>query len=349
MTTSSTSKPKILRIGKIEFGTKKWEELGKVAEVIDCTSKDREEFFKDLKNKYSGVTCITRTFASVSQTGRFDEELSQHLPESVRSVSHTGAGYDQIDVEPFTKKGIQISNVTTPVEAPTADTAVFLVLATTRNFQQGHDLAVQGKWPKDKCAGAKLGHEPEGKTLGIYGMGGIGRAIHNRLKPFNYGKIIYHNRSQLKPELENGAEYVSFDSLLSDSDIILISVPLNGNTRHSINAETISKMKDGVVLINTARGAVVNEAELIKCLQSGKVGAYGSDVFEHEPEVPQVLLDMPNVVSLPHMGTHTYESIKNLEDFVVENVFDFLYTGKVKTIVPEQYSLQIKEGPILSK
>lgn len=348
--TTTTIKPKVLRIGEIDFAHQKWKELSDVVEVVKCESSNREEFFKDLKTKYLDITNITRSFASIDQTGRFDEELVSHLPESVKAVSHCGAGYDQIDVEPFSNRKIQLSNVTTPVEAPTADVAVFLILSTLRNFQVGHDLTVQGKWPTGgKCAGAALGHEPLSQTVGIFGMGGIGRAIRDRLKPFGFKKIIYHNRSQLSPELEGGATYVTFDQLLSESDVICISIPLNAKTKHSINGDTISQMKDDVVIVNTARGAIIHEAELLQSLKSGKVGAFGSDVFEFEPEVSQELLDLPNVVSLPHMGTHTYESIQNMEEFVIANVFDHLYTGKVKTIVPEQYNLQFDETPLLKK
>lgn len=346
----TTAKPKVLRIGSIEFAHKKWEELSQIAEVIECKSKDREEFINDLKSKYSEITSITRTFASVSQTGRFDKELAGHLPESVKSLSHCGAGYDQIDVQPYTDKGIQVSNVTVPVEGPTATTAVYLALAATRNFQIGHDLTVKGEWPRGgKCAGAPIGYDAEGKTLGILGLGGIGRAILSRMKPFGYEKVIYHNRSRLSPELENGAEYTKFDDFLSQSDVIMVSIPLNPNTENLINKETISKMKDGVVIINTARGAIINEKDLYQALKDNKIRAFGSDVFAREPEVAQELLDLPNVVSLPHMGTHTYEAIQNMEEWVISNVTEFLQTGKVKTIVPEQDISELAVKPIVSK
>ena len=129
-------------------------------------------------------------------------------------------------------------------------------------------------------------------------MGGIRRAIRDRLKPFGFKEIIYHNRSQLKPELENGARYVSKDDLYKQADVICISVPLNAHTRHSINKEEISKMKDGVIIVNTARGAVIDELQIPELIKSGKIGAFGADVFENEPQVSQELLDFPNVVSL---------------------------------------------------
>lgn len=331
---------RVLRLGKIEFAHKKWDQLAAKAEVVECTSQNRQEFFKDLKDKYSDITHIARSFASIEQTGRFDEELANNLPLLVKCIAHCGAGYDQIDVAPFTERKIQISNVTVPVEAPTADTAVFLVLAAMRNFQEGISLTLEGKWPSGgKSAGAKLGHGPVGKTVGILGMGGIGRAIRDRLAPFGFKRTVYYNRSRLSAELEKGAEYVSFDDLILQSDVILVSVPLNANTRHLINDKVISNMKDGVVLVNTARGPIIDEQLLEPHLKSGKIGAFGSDVFENEPEILLLLRSLTNVVALPHMGTHTYEAIQEMEEFTVENVMECIATGKVKTIVPEQKSV----------
>lgn len=343
----TVNKAKVLRLGPWNHSEPEWAELAKHATVVDCDSPNREQFLKDLKGKYSDVTNIARTFLSISQTGRFDRELVAALPESVRLVSHCGAGYDQVDPEPLTERNIQLSNVTVPVEAPTALTAVYLTLAAMRNYQHGHDLLVQGKWDEKKCAGAAVGWDPEGKIVGILGMGGIGRAIRDRLEPFGFEKYLYYNRSRLSPELEKNAEYVSYDELLAKSDVILVSVPLNKNTHHLINNESIAKMKDGVIIVNTARGAVIDEAVLTKALKAGKIGAFGSDVFEHEPQVAPELSELPNVVSLPHMGTHTYQALKNMETWVVDNIYEYLTTGKVKTIVPEQNSIDFGHEPLI--
>ncbi|KAA8897281.1 hypothetical protein DIURU_005258 [Diutina rugosa] len=332
---ASSTRPKVLRCGKTVYAHDKWDELATMADIVELESKSRDEFIKDLDNgKYDGVTNITRTFMSIKQTGRFDAELVKHFPDSVKSVSHCGAGYDQVDPEPLTERGIQLSNVTKPVEAPTADTAVFLTLSCMRNFQQGHQGMAQ--WPQKPFGGAPIGRCPSSKVVGILGMGGIGRAIRDRLAPFGFKRVIYHNRNRVAPELEGNAEYVSKDQLLAESDVIMISVPLNKHTRHMVNKEMMDKMKPGVILINTARGAVIDEAELINQLKSGKIASFGSDVFEHEPEVPQELIDMPQVMSLPHMGTWSIDAIKAMEEWTVDNVISYIKTGKVKTIVPEQ-------------
>ena len=335
----TTSKPRVLRLGQVAFAHQRWEELSKVAEIVECTSSLRAEFIEDLQSKYRDVVGITRTFHSISQTGRFDSELVSHLPPSVKAVCHCGAGYDQIDVEPLNARGIQLSNVTVPVEAPTADTAIYLVLTALRNYQIGHDFLVAGKWGVDKGPHAPLGRDPEGKVVGILGMGGIGRAIRDRLQPFGFGKITYHNRTRLSPELEKDSEYVGYDDLIANSDVIFISVPLNAHTRHSVNKELFAKMKTGVVIVNTARGAVIKELDLIESLKEGKIGSFASDVFEHEPSVPKELYSLPNVVSLPHMGTFTHEAVQHMEEWVVDNIETFITEGKVKTIVPEQYNL----------
>lgn len=345
---TAAPKPKILKLGVVYFAHDKWAELAKVADVVECTSRNRQEFFDDLKTKYSDVTNITRTYASIKQTGRFDAELAAHLPASVKSVSHCGAGYDQVDPDPLTKRNIQLSNVTTPVEGPTATAAVHLTLSALRNFQIGHNLLIDGKWgTTDKSAGVAFGREPEGLTVGILGMGGIGRAYKKRLAGFGVGKFIYHNRRQLSAELADGAAYVTFDELLAQSDVLFLSLPLNENTRHTINKDTIAKLKEGAVIINTARGPIVSEKDLLPALKSGKVGAYGSDVFEFEPEVPKELRELPNVVSLPHMGTHSVDAIKSMEEWVVDNVLSHLYTGKVKSVVPDQTLVEFNHEPVL--
>lgn len=347
--TVSELKPKVLWIGRKTYAKSGWEELSKVAQVEFCTSKNRKEFISDLKGKYQDVVSIARSF-ELDQTGKFDEELINQLPASVKSISHCGAGYDQVEVEPLIKRNIQLSNVTTPVEAPTADTAIYLILSTLRNFQQSHHLLLEGKWtPDNKSAGASLGHLPAYRSVGILGMGGIGRAIRDRLIPFGFKQINYYNRSRLPPELEGDCQYLSFDELISQSDIICVSVPLNAKTHHLINKSAMDKMKSDAIIINTARGAVIDELELLEKLKNHQLGGFGADVFEHEPEVPKQLLQLPNVVSLPHMGTHAHESHVEMEQFVIDNVKTFLSTGKLMTVVPEMNGIDFGHEPVLSQ
>lgn len=157
----------------------------------------------------------------------------------------------------------------------------------------------------------------------------------NRVRAFGM-KIIYHNRSRLAPELEAGATYVSFDELLAQADVLSLNLALNASTRHIIGAPEFQKMKDGVVLVNTARGALIDEKALVAALDSGKVLSAGLDVYENEPEVEAGLINNPRVMLLPHIGTMTYETQKEMELLVLENVRSAVEKGEMVTLVPEQ-------------
>ncbi|CCD25743.1 glyoxylate reductase NDAI_0F04250 [Naumovozyma dairenensis CBS 421] len=340
MLSHEKKKPVVLQLGKIMFGQQAWDDLRKIADVITLDrSTTREKFISGLKdpnNKLSQVQIIARTFHSVEQTGRFDEEIADAVPSSLIAICHTGAGYDQIDVKYFQKRHIQVSHVPNVVNNVTADTHVFLLLGALRNYSMGYRKLINNEWPVSPSGGGvPLGHDPEGKTVGVLGLGGIGRAVVHRLKPFGFKRFIYHNRHKLPGELENDCEYVSFEELLRQSDVLSINIPLGPSTRHIINDEAFEEMKTGVVIVNTARGAVIDEQALIKALKSGKVRSAGLDVFENEPEVPKELQDMPQVLGLPHMGTHCVETRKNMEDFVSANVESAITSGKVIAIVPE--------------
>ncbi|ODQ82689.1 hypothetical protein BABINDRAFT_159218 [Babjeviella inositovora NRRL Y-12698] len=338
-------KPKILRLGRVEFAHQAWERFARVAEIVDMDATNREDFIHDLRTKYQDIIGVSRSLHTLPQTGRFDEELMAHFPPSCGAIANCGAGYDDIDTAALTKRNIQLSNIPSAVDASTADTAMFLVLSALRRFQQGHQGLLEGKWPTSKCAGAPLGHDPAGKTFGILGMGGIGSEIRDRARGFGFGKIVYYNRARLSPELEGGAEYVSFEKLLSQSDIISISIPLNPHTRHLINRETISQMKDGVVLVNTARGGIIDEEAFVDAVKSGKIAAAGLDVYENEPMANEEVLRLENVTTVPHMGSHTYETIQAMEECVIDNLEAFLRTGKVEGLVPEQHDVKfISEG-----
>ncbi|CAI5758118.1 unnamed protein product [Candida verbasci] len=337
MTLSTSSKPNVLLLGPVEYATTKLDQLKQISNVIQCESKNRDEFISDLRGKYSNITNIYRTFDSINFTGLIDSDLIQHFPKSLKTISHGGAGYDAIDALPLSKRGILLSNVTVPVESPTADTAIYLILGTMRQFQIGQKLILNGEW-KDYQS-LPIGNSPQGHVVGILGMGGIGRGIRDRLAPFGFKKILYYNRSRLSPELEKDSEYVTMDELFQKSDVLVLALPLNKNTRHIINEDSISKMKDGVILVNIARGAIIDEVILPKHLKSGKIKAFGADVFENEPKISPELYNLTNVICLPHLGTNTFEAMENMESWTIENIISHIETGKLKSIVPEQKHL----------
>lgn len=343
MSFAETKKPfTVLRFQPIRYGQEAWANLAQLenVSVVESSANKREEFIEELKSgKFQDVNFIARTFQSVEKTGRYDREMLELFVShtQVKGIAHCGAGYDQVDAKVCGELNIQLSNVPDRVSAATADTNVFLILATTRYFQLGHENLMKGKWGQDiNAAGTPIGHSIQDKVIGILGMGGIGRTVRDRLQGFGLKKVVYYNRSRLSPEDEKDSEYCeSIEDLVKQSDVISINIPLNEHTRHIINQDLIAKMKDDVVIVNTARGPVVDEAAIKDGLRSGKIFGYGSDVFENEPLVDMELAAMPNVVSLPHMGAATVETIKSMEELVVANVESFYRDGKVLTLVPD--------------
>lgn len=195
--------------------------------MIETQSKNRSDFIEECNTgKLDGVVAAYRTFNSVSITGLWDEELVNVLPKSMRFCVHNGAGYDQIDVHACSARDppLRIANVPTAVDDATADTAVFLILGALRGFNTSMLAAREGKWRG--APAPPLGHDPEGKVLGILGMGGIGRNMKKKCDAFGM-KAIYHNRRALSDELAGGAKYVSFDELLAQSDVLSLNLPLN--------------------------------------------------------------------------------------------------------------------------
>ncbi|RAQ42548.1 glyoxylate reductase [Aspergillus flavus] len=341
---SSNTKPKVLLLGKIIHAHTTWQSLSDIAELVEPTATNRAEFIQECKDgKLDGVVAAYRTFDSVSITGLVDEEVVNALPSSLKYLAHCGAGYDQVDVHACSARSppIRVSNVPTAVDDATADVNMFLIIGALRNFNTGMLALREGKWRGQPLPA--LGHDPEGKVLGILGMGGIGRNLKKKADAFGM-KVIYHNRRQLTEELAGGADYVTFDELLAKSDVISLNLPLNmglsqKNTRHIIGKPEFDKMKDGVVIVNTARGAVIDEAALVDALDSGKVYSAGLDVFEEEPKIHPGLVRNPNVMLVPHMGTWTVETQTAMEEWAMENVRLSIETGKLKSPVPEQVDL----------
>jgi len=330
-------KPKVLLLGEIEHAHEPWNALSELGELIIPESRSRAEFIEECQSgKLDGVLVTYRTFNSVDITGKFDEELVPYLPESLKFICHNGAGYDQVDTSVCTKRGIRVSNVPQAVDNATADTNMFLILGALRGFNTSMFALRDGKWRGHPPP--PLGHDPEGKTLGILGMGGIGRNLKKKAEAFGM-KITYHNRNKLSEEMAGGAEYVSFDELLSTSDVLSLNLPLNKHTRHTISTKEFEKMKKGVVIINTARGAVMDEEALVKALDSGQVWSCGLDVYEDEPKIHPGLVANPHVLLLPHMGTWTVETQTAMEEWNIGNVRAVLEMGKLNNIVPEQANM----------
>ncbi|RSL49782.1 hypothetical protein CEP53_009045 [Fusarium sp. AF-6] len=325
-------RPKILLLGEIIHALQSWRGLASLAEIVGPGVETRAEFIEKCRQGgFDGVVVVHRMYHSVTVTGLIDEELVQALPESVKFICHTGAGYDQIDVAACSKRQIQVSNVPQEVNDSTADTAIFLMLGALRGFNQSIMTLRSGSWRGSPSP--PLGHDPEGKTLGIIGCGGIGRNMAKKAAAFGM-KVVYHNRTKSDDITE--AEYVGLDELLGSSDVIAISLPLNAGTRHFLSYKDFEKMKQGVVVINTARGPIIDEQALVDALESGKVWSCGLDVYENEPAVHPGLIAHPRAMLLPHLGTYTVETHAKMEERCIANVRAALEKGKVNDLVPEQ-------------
>ncbi|KAF4977694.1 hypothetical protein FDECE_18323, partial [Fusarium decemcellulare] len=335
--------------------------LASIADIQKPKSATRPAFIEECKSgAFDGITATYRNFQSVSITGRVDAELLDALPKSLKFICHngeltdtlsfltlipvmslvtdvSGAGYDQIDVPACASRGIRVSNTPTAVDDATADITIWLLIGALRNLSVSIAALRAGTWQGNPPPA--LGHDPQGKVLGILGMGGIGRNVARKARAFGMS-VRYHNRNKLSPELEDGAEYVDFETLLKESDVLSLNLPLNPNTRHSIAKPQFDTMKRGIVIVNTARGAVMDEAALVDALESGQVSSVGLDVFENEPEIHPGLLANQKVLLIPHMGTYTVETEEKMEVWALDNVRLAITEGKLKSIVPEQKDLQ---------
>lgn len=222
------SKPKVLLLGTIDHPPARdaYESLSSLASLITTSATSPQEFLSECHNgALSGVTIIYRTFQSISITGRIDGEVVSALSKiGVKAICHNGAGYDQINPQACTDAGIHVSHTPTAVDNATADTALFLLLGALRGFNAPLLALREGKWRGDPPPG--LGHDPEGKLLGILGMGGIGKNLKKKAEALGM-RVIYHNRRKMDEEEAGGAEYVGFEELLGRSDVISCNLPLN--------------------------------------------------------------------------------------------------------------------------
>ncbi|KAG5983501.1 hypothetical protein E4U55_008023 [Claviceps digitariae] len=331
-------KPKVLLLGEIEHAHDAWSKITQIATVLTPQAKNREEFIAECRSgAFDGVVVAYRTFDSFDVTGRIDNEVLDVLPSSLKFLCHNGAGYDQVDIPSCTSHAIHVSNTPTAVDDATADIAIWLLIGALRNFPIGMSALRAGHW-RGTPQPPRLGHDPQGKVLGILGMGGIGRNLAAKARAFGM-RICYHNRSRLAEELEEGAEYVSFEELLRGSDVLSLNLPLNPQTRHIISTPQFNIMKPGIVIINTARGAVMDEDALVQALHAGTVSSVGLDVYEDEPVIHPGLLANPNVLLVPHMGTWTVETQTKMEEWAISNVVMAVEEGRLRSIVPEQRDL----------
>ncbi len=256
---------------------------------------------------------------------KFDEKVLRKL-KKCKVISNYAVGYNNIDLSVAKKLGLRITNTPDILTDATADIAMGLAVAAARSFVRGDTMVREGKFvgwaPK-----LLMGPEFRGRTFGIIGAGRIGQETARRAAAFG-SKIIYFSRSK-KPDFEKelNAKKVSLNKLISSADFISLHLPLTETTYHILNEENMKNLKKGVVIINTARGEVIDENVLIKLLKNGTVFAAGLDVYEKEPKVKKAFLKLENVVLLPHIGTSTFEARNRMAELTAKNVINVL-SGK---------------------
>lgn len=250
---------------------------------------------------------------------RFDESLIQACPR-LKVIANVAVGFDNVDVDSATKHGVVVCNTPGVLDNTTADMAFGLLLAAARRIVEADSYIRTGQWEKFRFD-LLLGHNVHGKTLGIIGLGRIGQCMARRARGFDM-KILYSNRKRLpqNKELELGVQYAELEALLQESDFVSIHCPLNSETHHLIGDRQLSLMKPGSILINTARGAIIDEQALVRALKNGPLSAAGLDVFEKEPHPLPQLLSMPNVVLAPHIGSASLETRENMATLAAEGL-----------------------------
>jgi hydroxypyruvate reductase len=255
------------------------------------------------------------------------EQIAQ-LP-ALEIISVMGVGYDGVDVAAAKGRGIMVTHTPDVLNDDVADVAIGLMLCTARQFPQADRYVHEGRWTQGPMP---LQRKMSGARLGIVGMGRIGQAIATRA--LGFGMSIAYTARSAKPQLPYRF-HADLRDLARESDFLVVITPGGAGTRKMINAEVLEALGKKGILVNVARGSVVDEAALIDALQRGVIGGAGLDVFENEPNVPQALRDMPHVVLTPHVGSATTQTRKAMADLAMDNLRLHFGGQPVKTPVPE--------------
>ncbi|WP_341914627.1 D-glycerate dehydrogenase [Ferrovibrio terrae] len=253
-------------------------------------------------------------------------DLVGRLPASIKVISTFSVGYEHIDIAACRARDIVAANTPGAMTEATANIAMLLMLGAARRGYEAQQMVRRGEW-KGWTSTMLLGVDFSGKRLGIFGMGRIGQAVAQRARGFGL-TIHYHNRRRLPAGEEQGAIFHdNLDSLLAVSDILSINAPSSPETRHILNAAAIARLPDGAIVVNTARGDMVEDAALIAALTCGKLRAAGLDVFAGEPNLDPAYLALPNAYLLPHLGSATIETRDRMGFMALDNI-DAVLAGR---------------------
>ncbi len=283
---------------------------------------------EELIQKVKGVDAIISLL-----NDKIDGEIMDIAGSNLKIISNYAVGFDNIEVREATDRGIVVTNTSnTQVDESVAEHTWALILCLARRIIEADEATRRGTfkgWEPDIFLGVNL----VGKTLGIIGLGKIGSFVAKRARGYGMNVLYNKHSPDMEAEKELGIKFASLDELLSSSDFVTLHVPLTEETRHMINTATISKMKKGSYLINTARGAIVEERALVDLLRSGHLGGAALDVFENEPDIHPELINMQNVITTPHIASATYEARDMMSKQAVEAILDSLSGKKPQNII----------------
>ncbi|HUL95582.1 MAG TPA: D-glycerate dehydrogenase [Usitatibacter sp.] len=265
---------------------------------VEHNAEDRpwppEELARRLAGKEGAMSTIM---------DRIDEPILAQCP-GLRVISNIAVGYNNIDVAACTRRGIRVTNTPGVLDDTTADLTWSLLMAAARRIAEGDAFVRRGEWKVAFGVQFFLGQDIHHATLGIIGMGRIGQAVARRARGFDM-RVIYHNRKPLEAAEEQrlGVRWVERDALLAQADFVVPMVPYSQATHHLIGAAELAKMKPTAILVNSARGGVVDDAALVEALRAKRIAGAGLDVFEGEPKLDAAYASLPNVVLTPHIGS----------------------------------------------
>jgi len=323
-----TTKPRIIVSAPVPEDLRA--ELAARFDIVDVPTGARpaEAIPAEVRADIQGMVCTVRT--------KVDAELMTALPR-LRVSSNFAVGFDNVDLNEATRRRVLICNTPGVLDGAVADLTLGMMLCLTRNLVAGDAFVRSGAWTKGAFP---LTRDIRGKTLGLLGMGRIGRMVARSAKAFDM-QVIYHNRRRDEEADASGlARYVDRDTLFKSSDVVSVHIPLSAETRHSVGASEFRLMKPTAYLINTARGAVLDEAALIEALRAGVIAGAGLDVMETEPlPADSPLCSLPNVVLQAHVGSGTHETRRAMIELAVHNLIDALTGARPQAMVnPEVWA-----------
>ena len=274
----------------------------------------------NLSKDCDGILCVGGN--------KFDAAILDKLSNTVKIIANYAVGFNNVDVDVATKKGIVVTNTPEVLTDSTADISILLLLGASRRAYEGRKFAEEQSWVWS--TNFLLGKQMSNRKLGILGMGRIGRAVAKRARGFGM-EIHYHNRTKLAAHLEDGAIYHdNIKSLFNNSEFLSINCPATKETTNLVNEQSINYLPDGAVVTNAARGDIIDDAAMIKAMKSGKVFALGLDVYNGEPKINPEYLKLNNLFLLPHLGSATVRTRIDMGDRAIDNLENFFNNKKPK-------------------